>query len=142
MQRKKFKNEMEQLDINRIMEAYKPDRKKLAPVLFPNNRYPDEAFDRIIRGIAKLDSEQIARLADYLGVMVHTLYTVEGSGWHGSLNSDCMVLTKGEYAAHISSGRISIYCKDNPIGGFVLKSEITPFKEIVELLDSYINNQN
>lgn len=142
MHRKKFKNEMEQLDINKIMEEYKPDRKELASVLFPNNRYPEDAFERILRGVAKLDSEQIARLADYLGVFVHTLYTVDGSDWSGSVDNGCIKLTKGGHTARITAGRVSVYRDGHALGSFTLKSELTPFKEIVELLDSYINNQN
>lgn len=142
MHRKKFKNEMEQLNINKILDDYRPDRKELASVLFPSNRYPEDAFNRIVTGVAKLDSEQVARLADYLGVFVHTLYTVEDGEWKGSMENGCIVLKREDYSARICNGHVTIYRMNRAVESFVLKSELTPFKEIVELLDSYINNQN
>lgn len=142
MHRKKFKNEMEQLNINKILEAYKPDRKKLAAALFPNNRYPDEAFNRIVTGVAKLDSDQIAILANYLGVFVHTLYSVEDSGWHGKMGANGIVLSKGDYSASINNGSMSLYCCNKHVISLVLKSEPTSLREILDVLDSYINNQN
>lgn len=143
MHHEKIKNDMEQLDINNILETFNPDKKELASLLFPGNNWPETAFDRIVKGVAKLDSEQIAILADYLGVHVGELYTVEDSKWHGRREpgSD-FVLAKQSYKAKYSNGKVSVYKKNSHIGSFVVPTKVIPFKDLISLLDNYINNNN
>lgn len=88
---------MDKFDIHRILEEYKPDMKELAKVLYPDNKLPERALDRVLSGEAFLDSNQITKLAAYLGVFVSDLFAV--NDWKGSWDrtANCPVFLKGRY---------------------------------------------
>lgn len=109
----KVNKTMETLNLKSIIEFYNVDIKGLANTLFPHNNFPLPALHRAIRGETKLDSEQIALLADYLGVLVADLYTIDG--WKASHENMQLTITKGPFKATLfSSGKICVY-KDNEL---------------------------
>ena len=66
---------MEKFNIQKIIEHYSPNTEELGRVLFPYIKYPKQAFDRVLKGEANLDSHQIELLASYLGVFVSDLFS-------------------------------------------------------------------
>jgi hypothetical protein len=130
---------MEKFEISKIIERYNPDVDELGQVLFPHVKYPKQAFDRVLRGEANLDSEQIELLASYLGIFVYELFSIDE--WKGSWSTECKCLTfiKGLYRVNLNYGGsfITVY-KDNK----VVHQEVKCNTESMSLEDfiKYINN--
>ena len=107
-------------------------------VLFPHIKYPKQAFDRVIKGEANLDSVQIAQMASYLGVFVADLFAVDE--WKGSWDErfKCLTFVKGLYQVNVNyhGSFITVY-KD----GKVIHQEIKQANDMT-LADflQYINN--
>lgn len=104
----------QQFNIVKVMEHYKLSQEDLAKVLFPNVKYPKQAFDRILKNEASLDVVQLERLADYVGILVSDLFSVDT--WKSTLEDNCLVLLKGGYKVKLNYNGvyISIY-KDNEL---------------------------
>lgn len=104
----------QQFNIIKVMEHYKLSQEDLAKVLFPNVKYPKQAFDRILKNEASLDVVQLERLADYVGILVSDLFSVDT--WKSTLEDNCLVLLKGGYKVKLNYNGvyISIY-KDNEL---------------------------
>lgn len=130
---------MKTFDITKVIEYYSPNIEELSKVLFPHIKYPKQAFDRVIRGEANLDTVQLESLASYLGVMITDLFSIED--WKGSWDSGCKCLTfvKGLYRVNLNYGGtfITVY-KD----GKVIHQEIKANSDKMTLTDfiQYINN--
>ena len=95
---------MEKFDIQKIIERYSPNIEELSKILFPHIKYPKQAFDRVIKGEANLDSVQIELLASYLGVFVADLFFIDE--WKGSWNEEhkCLIFVKGLYQVNVNYG--------------------------------------
>ena len=130
---------MEKFEISKIIERYNPDVDELGQVLFPHVKYPKQAFDRVLRGEANLDSEQIELLANYLGIFVYELFSIDE--WKGSWSNECkcLIFIKGLYRVNLNYGGsfITVY-KDNK----VVHQEVKCNTESMSLEDfiKYINN--
>lgn len=93
---------MEKFNVQKIIEHYGPNIEELSKVLFPHIKYPKQAFDRVIKGEANLDSVQIAQMASYLGVFVADLFAVDE--WKGSWDERfrCLTFVKGLYQVNVN----------------------------------------
>lgn len=65
---------MSTFDINQIIDQFKLDETQVAKELFPTNMYPSVAFKRITSGKAFLDTNQVVKLADILGMHAADLF--------------------------------------------------------------------
>jgi hypothetical protein len=130
---------MEKFNIQKIIEYYSPNTEELGRVLFPHIKYPKQAFDRVLRGEANLDSAQIELLANYLGVLVADLFSVDD--WKGEWDNKlrCLTFVKGLYRVNLNYGGsfITVY-KD----GKMVHQEIKSNADGMSLTDfiQYINN--
>ena len=95
---------MEKFNIQKIIEHYSPNTEELSRVLFPYIKYPKQAFDRVLKGEANLDSAQIELLANYLGVLVADLFSVDD--WKGEWDNKlrCLTFVKGLYQGNFVKG--------------------------------------
>jgi len=55
---------MKKIDLKKIIENAGLDIKETAQHLFPNNKYAKLALDRVIKGDAFLDTNQISKLSN------------------------------------------------------------------------------
>lgn len=134
---------MEHFNILKVIEHYSPDVEELGKVLFPYIKYPKQAFDRVLRGEANLDSKQIEQLASYLGVFVSDLFTLD-EDWKGSYDKElrCLTFVKGLYRVNLNYGGafITVY-KD----GKQIHQEIKcdagamSFTDFIQYINSLIN---
>lgn len=130
---------MEKFNIQKIIEHYSPNTEELGKVLFPYIKYPKQAFDRVLKGEANLDSHQIELLASYLGVFVSDLFSLDD--WKGSWDNKhkCLTFIKGLYRVNLNYGGsfITVY-KD----GKMAYQEIKSRADSMSLTDfiQYINN--
>lgn len=130
---------MEKFNIQKIIEHYSPNTEELGRVLFPHIKYPKQAFDRVLKGEANLDSHQIELLASYLGVFVSDLFSLDD--WKGSWDNEhkCLTFVKGLYRVNLNYGGsfITVYQ-----GGKMIHQEIKSRADSMSLTDfiQYINN--
>lgn len=130
---------MNHFDINQVIKCYNPDVKELAKVLFPDVRYPDAAFNRIVKGEAALDVNQLEALADYIGVPVKDLFSV--SSWKGRMEDGCIVLIKGDYKVKLNykGTYLTLYKKHRLMRKIVANTNMT-LEEFVDYIDNLIKN--
>ncbi len=131
---------MEQFNISSVIEHYKLDTDDLAKVLFPAVKYPKQAFDRVLKGEASLDVEQIERLASHIGVLITDLFSV--NTWKGSVEDGCMTLLKGEYKVKLNYNGVylSIYKNNVLIEQKISNVPDMKMREFVTFLDNFIKN--
>lgn len=131
---------MEQFNINSVIEHYKLNTEDLAKVLFPAVKYPKQALDRILKGESNLDITQIEKLANYIGVLITDLFSV--NTWKSFAEDGCLTLLKGQYKAKLNYNGVylSIY-KDNVL----IEQKISnvpdmTIQEFINFLDNLIKN--
>lgn len=131
---------MEHFNINNVIEHYKLNTQDLARVLFPTVKYPKQAFDRILKSEANLDIIQIERLADYIGVLVTDLFSIDT--WKGFSEDGYLTLRKGQYKVKLNYNGVylSIY-KDNVlIEQSISNIPNMTVQEFINFLDNLIKN--
>lgn len=123
-------------DINNVIEHYKLDTNEVAEALFPHVRYKTLALNRVLKGEAFLDTEQLQALANLAGILVQDLFTF--GDWKGSNEDGCLTLTRGKYKAKINyNGTYLTILK----GSRVIAQEITCAKNMsVNDFISHINS--
>lgn len=127
---------MEKFDINKVLEFYKPDLDAVAKVLFPHNNFPQAALYRVLKGPTAIDTNQIAALAEYLGVLVSDLYNID-SNWKGTFKTGYLTFINGDYKAVVNyrGSFITVY-KNNEL----IAQELAATSMSVENFIQYINN--
>lgn len=123
-------------DINKVIEHYKLDTNDVAEALFPHVRYKTLALNRVLKGEAFLDTQQIQALANLAGVLIQDLFTF--GDWKGIKEDGCLTLIRGEYKVKINyNGTYVTILK----GSRVISQEITGPKHIsVNDFISHINS--
>ena len=131
---------MEQFNISAIIEHYGLSQEEIAPILFPNVKYPNMAFARVLKGEANLDSEQLGRLASFIGVLVSDLYTIDD--WRGSTEDNCLVFIKGEYKVRVNyAGALAIIYKNNKaVQQLIIDAQSIKLSNFISLLNNTINS--
>lgn len=136
---------MEHFNIGRILEVYGPDIEELSKKLFPHVKYPRQAFDRITKGEANLDSMQIEILAEYLGIFVSDLFTFDDD-LRGSYNNfaKCLTFVKGEYSVDVNynGAFLTLYKNGSKLRTIVYTAKPSmDIAEFIELISNLIKNQ-
>lgn len=85
------------IDVAKVIETRGLNSSQVASLLFPSNKHPQKALDRVIEGKSKLDSEQVALLAHLAQLPIATLYTEEG--WSCRSRGHVHTMTNGDYTA-------------------------------------------
>lgn len=84
-----------------VIEHFRLDKIAIRTLLFPNNEHPDRALNRVLSGKMQLDANQLAILANYIGVSVNDLYN-SGSWRHvKSDQNDRIVFMRGDIVANL-----------------------------------------
>ena len=132
---------MEQsFNINKVIEHYKLDTKEFANTLFPHVRYQKLALDRVLKGEACLNTDQLQALAKLAGVFVHDLFTVDD--WKGSSEDGCLTFIKDDYKVKLNYKGVylSIYKGPELIHQELALNNMT-ITEFIEHINKIINNQ-
>lgn len=130
---------MEQFNISKVIEKYKPDIDILAKLMFPNVKYPKQAFDRVLKGEAQLNSKQLEDLASYLGILVVDLFA--STSWKSFNEDGCMCFSKGEYKAKLNYKGVymTLYKNNEVIEQRVANIPDMKVQEFIEFLDEIIS---
>lgn len=131
---------MKQFDINKLIEYYGLKTEDAAKVLFPNVKYPKSAFDRVLKGEALLDTAQLERLADYLGIVITDLFFIDT--WKGTTEDGCLTLLKGKYKVKLNYNGvyISIYENNKLIDKSIGYIPNMTLKDFITYIDNQIKN--
>ena len=127
---------MEKFDLNKVFDFYKPDFDAVAKVLFPHKNFPQAALRRVLTGPTTIDANQIGALAEYLGVLVADLYSID-MDWKGSFEKGYLTFIKGEYKAvlNYNGSFLSVYKGKN-----LIATELTATTMTIESFINHINN--
>lgn len=127
---------MEKFDLNKVFDFYKPDFDAVAKVLFPHNNFPQAALRRVLAGPTTIDANQIGALAEYLGVLVADLYSID-MDWKGAFEKGYLTFIKGEYKAVLNYNGtfLSVYKGKN-----LIATELTATTMTIESFINHINN--
>ena len=133
----------QEFNITKVIEYYKLDVNDVAEALFPNVRYKKLALDRVLKGEASINTEQLQALAKLAGVLTSDLFNIDS--WKSSAEDGCLTFLKGDFKAKLNYNGVwlSLY-KNNEL----LKQEMfTPnmtleefIAHITELTITYNNN--
>jgi len=92
---------MKAFDLNKIMEVHKLEVHKVAKHLFPANKYPKLALDRILKNEAFLDTNQLSRLAQLIGTSIENLYS--NNEWSMKTKKGLLHFTSDKYTAELNT---------------------------------------
>lgn len=129
---------MRTIDLRRIIEQNHLDWGEISTELFPKNKQPRRALDRVAKGEALLDSEQISRLATLLGVEIQDLYA--GYEWKATSKPGLMTLTTDKFRAEIDTKNwiLKVYANDKLFHDEVLMSPTIQLSELLKNLNQII----
>lgn len=132
---------MEQkFNIGNVIEYYKLNTEELAKVLFPTVKYPKQAFDRILKGEATLDTTQLERLASHIGVLVSDLFCA--NTWKGESENGILTMLKGEYKVKLNYNGVfvSIYKNNTLIHQRIANIPQMTINDFINYLDNFIKD--
>ena len=125
------------INFKELLKKYNLSKDDVGKQLFPKNRYPAMAFDRIIKGKSHLNELQISKLAKYLGISIFDLY--KGS-WKRVKSKDSHVFDRNNFRVHLdtSDWTSRLFHKSSLIHEEIISSENTPLGEYFNILDKLI----
>lgn len=126
-------------NINKIIEHYNLYIDEVAQALFPNIRYQKFALDRVLKGEALLNTDQIQALANLAGVFVYDLFNIDS--WKGKTENGHLVFVKGDYKVRLNynGAYLSIYKGSELIYQELASCNMT-IKKFIERINKIINN--
>jgi hypothetical protein len=129
---------MRTIDLNKIIEKRELDPNDVAQQLFPRNKYPMLALNRVLAGKAVLDANQISKLALISGLSIDQLYS--GNGWKMRSRAGIYYLQNGEYKAELNTDTwvTKIFHKDSIFHESIVTSGATPVSEYIDKLNLII----
>lgn len=130
---------MKTIDLNRIIEEIELDAKEIAQQLFPGNKYPKLALNRVIAGEAVLDANQISKLALLTGLSIDQLYS--GNGWKLISKAGIITFTNGGYKAELNTETwvTKVFHNDSLFHESIITPGATPISEYLKELNSLIS---
>ncbi len=131
---------MKHFSLKRIIEVYSLDPLVIAKVLFPNAKHPKPAFDRVLKGNANLDTDQLQLLASHIGVLPADLFSI--NNWKSGTEGGCMTLTKDEYKVKLNYNGtfLTIFKNEQVVKQEIVGSITMSITELIKHIDNLITN--
>ena len=133
---------MRKIDIEKLIETYKLDERKISLLLYPTNKFPEQALKRQIKGESLLDEIQISRLSHFLGISVDKLFT--GIDWTyenegEKINFEAML---GGYTAELNTRTwiTKVFKRDSLIHESVIHNGMVTLSDYIKMLNKIIKN--
>lgn len=138
---------MKTIDLNGIISKQELDPKEVAQQLFPGNKYPKLALNRVLAGEAVLNANQISKLALMTGLSMDQLYSE--NDWKSTSKAGMITFQNGEYKAELNTETwvTKIFHNDSLFHESIITPGATPVSEYLNELKSIIiknksNEQN
>lgn len=129
---------MSQIKIRQIIAQKGLDTEEVAKQLFPGNKFPRLALNRVMAGGAVLDANQISKFALLSGVEVSELYS--GANWKAGLKKGIHVFTNGSFRAELDtkSWITKIFHNDSLFHESIIHSGSTQLSAYFEELEQIV----
>lgn len=126
------------LNVARLIDIYRLDRKALADVLYDGLNGRMAALNRLVRGNGLLDSFQVATLADMLGISIDKMYEV--SNPNCDRTPDGIKVTMGDfyYTIRMDTCIVELFKRHERIGVTTLVSKAIEFKDLHAFMEEQI----
>ena len=127
---------MKGINLRKIIEHHELDSTEIAKLLFPKNRHPLLALNRILFNKAVLDADQISRFSMFTGIPIADLY--DGTGWQSRYSKGKHILTSGDYRAELDTETWStkVFKNDTLYHEFIMHAKSITLSEYIQRLDS------
>lgn len=127
------------INLRELIEQRGLKTREVAEFLYPDNKYPRVALQRVLDGEALLNSEQVSRLAAWLGISTDSLYK---GGWSSEFKGETCILTNGNYRAELSirTGETKVFHLGALFHEIILHDPAISLSQYVELLNAIIKN--
>lgn len=131
----------QKFDITKVIEYFGLDVNSVAEALFPNVRYKKLALDRVLKGEATINAEQLQALADLAGVLTGDLFSIDS--WKGSTENGCLTFIKGDFKAKLNYNGVwlSLYKDDKLIKQEMFTPNMT-LEDFINHITTLITNFN
>lgn len=132
----------QEFNITKVIELYKLDVNEVAEALFPNVRYKKLALDRVLKGEATINTEQLQALAKLAGVLTSDLFNIDS--WKGSTEDGHLTFLKGDYKAKLNynGAWLSLYKNNELIKQEMFTPNMTLDEFIQHITELTINTNN
>lgn len=127
------------INLRELIEQRGLKTREVAEFLYPDNKFPRVALQRVLDGKALLNSEQVSRLAAWLGISTDSLYK---GGWSSEFEGETCILTNGNYRAELSirTGETKVFHLGAMFHEIILHDPAISLSQYVELLNAIIKN--
>lgn len=127
------------INLRELIEQRGLKTREVAEFLYPDNKFPQVALQRVLDGKALLNSEQVSRLAAWLGISTDSLYK---GGWSSEFEGETCILTNGNYRAELSirTGETKVFHLGALFHEIILHDPAISLSQYVELLNAIIKN--
>lgn len=133
---------MKTIDLDRIIESQHLDHKETAKMLFPEAKYPSLALNRVRKGEAQLNAQQISKLSAMTGLSVDDLFS--NKGWKNkAVNGSEHTFENGEYVAVLNTEtfKARIYFKDSLFHDELILEKSITLSSFFETLENLIKSK-
>ena len=127
---------MRHFDIIAVINKYELDKAKLADALFPSVKYPKKALGRVLKGKSELNSIQLEKLAEFIGISPSTLF--ETNSWKSSIQRGYIYFIKREYKAQLNGTNLTLFKNGILVEQQSLSTLSMTLKEFINMLNSII----
>lgn len=130
------------INLNQILTEHNLNVREVAEQLFPNNKYPRLALNRVIAGKASLDADQISKLALFTGRSIASLFS--GEEWKAQVKKGGVhVFTNGDYRAELDTSTwiTKVFHKGSLFHEEIIHSDTIPLRSYLSELDKLILKQ-
>lgn len=129
---------MKTIDVKKIIEDMGCDKKTMAKQLFPGNKFPVLALDRVLQDKAVLDANQISRLSSFSGVPIGKLF----DEWEITQRKGVHTLKNGNYHAEVDFSEmvIRMYHNASLFHEEILFDSKLTLSELIDTINIQIKN--
>lgn len=132
---------MSKINLSKILEGANLKKSDVASKLFPHVQYPSMAINRVIKGEALLDEEQISMLASLAGCTIDQLYRGGGEWRSKEVSKSSITLIKNEWEAVLDreSWTSRIFKNGTLFHETIMHSHAITLKEYISTIEEIIN---
>lgn len=132
---------LSRINLGKIIADSGIDANEISKILFPENKFPRLALNRVISGESTLNEDQISRLVSFTGMDYNEIFNT--SGWLGvkSNNRSEMVFENGYFRAKLDTNNwtVKIFHRDSLYHETAMLNKYITISEFFKTLDSIIN---
>ena len=130
---------MIKIDLRKIVEQMDMSKKDIALQLFPVNKFPVLALNRVMSGDAVLDADQISKLSMLSGLSPNEMY----SSWSMKSKDGILIFTHDNYRAELNMNdwNTKLFYRDTLYHDFILHTRHIKLEDYLDILNTQIEKK-